>query len=351
MLISKRYFGEAKGKKIYEYILKNTNGIEISCLSYGCAITKMVTPDTKGNMENIVLGYEDMAMYQKNPIYAGVIVGRVAGRIKDAQFDLEGKKYTLASNNGPNHLHGGLTGFHHVVWNVEIIEQEKEASLQFSYTSLDGDEGYPGTLTMKVTYTLNNNNEFIIHYHGQSDASTLLNPTNHTYFNLSGNLKRDISQHVLKINSSRFLELTEQLLPTGSMLDVEDTVFDFRKGRKIIDGIDSSDAQNIIAGRGYDHAFILDSNHNGDITLLDEESGRTLLIETDAVGVVLYTGSQIPDDLDFWGEQSRPFLGICLETQGLPDSIHHAHFPSCILNKDQIFSTVTKYTFGLDQSK
>lgn len=346
MVISKRIFGEDKGNKVYEYTLKNANGVEISCLNYGCTITKMIVPDSKGNYENIVLGFQDFATYQENPIYAGAVVGRVAGRIKSAQFQLEGKTYTLANNNGRNHLHGGQ-GIQKAVWDVETIEEENKVAITFSHTSLDGEDGYPGNLTMKVTYTLTNNNELIIYYQGQTDKATLFNPTNHSYFNLSGNLKQDIAEHCLQINSSRFLELTADLLPTGSLLDVDHTVFDFRKGRKIKEGLQSDSLQNTIVGHGYDHPFVLDSKHNGEIVLTHEESGRRLIIETDTIGVVLYTGNFIPDHLDMNGVKSRRYLGLCLETQGLPDSIHHANFPSCILNKDEVFSSVTKYTFGV----
>lgn len=348
MAISKKLFGEANGQRVYEYTLRNLNGIEISCLNYGCAITKIIAPDRRGKSENIVLGFQDFADYKKNDMYAGVVVGRVAGRIKNAQFELEGKTYSLAANNGPNHLHGGLKGFHHAVWDAKIMGEEQQSVIQFSHTSLDGEEGYPGKLKMTVTYTLNDNNEFMIHYQGQADRTTLLNPTNHTYFNLSGNLKQDIAEHILKIDSSRFLELTGDLLPTGSFLDVSNTVFDFRSGRKIIEGINSDNIQNIIAQQGYDHPYVLDSNHNKEIILYDKESGRSLVIETDAVGVVLYTGNQIPDNLDFYGVKSRPYLGLCLETQGLPDAIHHSHFPSCIVTKDQTFSSLTTYTFGVN---
>ena len=350
MLVNKKLVGQIEGINVFEYTLKNENGIEVSCLNYGCAITKIMTPDNKGNYENIVLGFKELDDYQSNPTYLGVVVGRVAGRIKDAQFELEGKTYTLASNNGNNHLHGGLQGFHKVIWDVKIADKEQEAVIEFSYTSLDGEEGYPGNLTVKVTYTLTHNNELMIHYHGQSDQGTLFNPTNHTYFNLSGNLKRDISKHLLQMDSSQFLELTEELMPTGKFLAVQDTVFDFRKGRKIIHGIQSDDLQTIIAGRGYDHPFVLDSNKNKEIRLQDEENGRSVTIETDAVSVVLYTGNQIPHGLCINGIESKPYLGLCLETQGLPDAIHHGNFPSCTLEKDQVFSSVTKYTFATDGS-
>ncbi|MHC1762574.1 MAG: aldose epimerase family protein [Negativicutes bacterium] len=348
MLIGRRLFGTLNSSdNVYEYTLKNANGLEVSCLDYGCAVTKIMTPDRGGNFENIVLGFQDLAAYEKNPIFAGVVVGRVAGRIKGAKFELDGKTHILTCNEGENQLHGGMKGFHKVLWNAEIIDQEKETTLQFSYTSADGEEGYPGTLTTKVTYTLTNNNELLICYQGQSDKTTLFNPTNHTYFNLSGNLKRDICQHSLKMQSSTFLELSEQLLPTGRVLDVKETAFDFRKGQKLMVGIISNDVQNKIAGQGYDHAFVLDSNNSGEIVLHEEESGRSLVIETDAAGLVLYTGNHIPNELDFYEKKSERYMGICIETQLPPDAIHHPNFPSCVLEKDQIFITKTKYTFGL----
>jgi len=339
-------FGELNGNGVYEYTLRNANGVEVSCLNFGCAITRIVTPDRWGNVENIVLVFQDLAAYQTNPIFAGVVVGRVAGRIKGAQFELEGKPYYLACNDGENHLHGGMKGFHKALWNVEIIDQEKNI-LQFSYRSPDGEEGYPGTLTTEVTYVLTDANELWVYYQGQSDKTTLFNPTNHTYFNLSGNLKRDICEHTLKLKSSKFLELTDRLLPTGRLLDVQGTVFDFRQGRKLMEGITSGDAQSKIAGQGYDHAFVLDSHNSGEIVLQEQESGRYLAVETDAAAVVLYTGNHIPDNLEFCGQRSRRYLGLCLETQMHPDSIHHPDFPSCILERNQIFFTKTKYSFGL----
>ncbi len=347
MLINTQLFGEDQGRKIYEYTMKNGNGIEISCLNYGCIITKIITPDRQGVYENIALGFSNLETYKINSMFAGAIVGRVAGRIANAQFELEGKNYTVTQNNGVNHLHGGNQAFHQAVWDVEIVDKQGETQIVFSHESLDGAGGYPGNLLMKVTYTLTDKNELIIAYSGQTDQTTLCDPTNHTYFNLSGNCQDDISEHVLRIDSSKFVELTEELIPTGNVLDVENTVFDFRNGRKIIEGIHSNNSQNIIAGKGYDHPFVLNSNGNGEIVLRDEKSGRVLTMETDAPGVVLYTGNCIPSTYDIYGIQSRPYLGLCLETQGLPDAIHQPNFPSCILEKDQIFSTVTKYTFSV----
>ncbi|EEL48812.1 Aldose 1-epimerase [Bacillus cereus Rock3-44] len=307
-----------------------------------------MAPDRKGNYENIVLGFEEFENYESHSPYFGAIVGRVAGRIKGAQFELDGNTYTLVRNDQDNHLHGGLRGFSSIVWDAKIIESEKETGIEFTYISPTGEEGYPGTVHVKVMYTLNNENEFLIRYEAQSDKTTILNVTNHTYFNLSGNVKRDVLQHTLKMNSDQFLELNEQLLPTGEILDVTGTPFDFRTGRKIKDGVYSHYYQNELVGKGYDHPFLLNSNYDQEIILWDEESGRKLVVETDEVGVVLYTGNQLSDDFKISGVQSRKYVGLCLETQGLPDAIHHPNFPSYILNKNQLFSSSTKYTFQVE---
>ncbi|MBP2645877.1 MAG: aldose 1-epimerase family protein [Firmicutes bacterium] len=345
--MEKRKIGEEKGKAVYEYVLKNTNGVEVHCLNYGCAISKIIAPDRNGLYENIVLGFSDLESYTANLPYLGVVVGRVAGRIGRAQFELANQTYILAKNDGNNHLHGGPEGFHKVVWEGEIPGDGQRECVAFTYTSRDGEEGYPGNVAMKITYALTGDNQFIIEYQGRTDQATLLNPTNHTYFNLSGGLKRDILEHNLRLASDEYIEINEQLLPTGKLCKVDGTVFDFRAGRSIRDGVISSAQQNILAGKGYDHPFVLSRNNSEEIVLWEETSGRKLTIETDTAGVVLYTGSQLPDTLRLNGGQSRKFLGLCLETQGLPDSIHHSHFPSCILNKDELFSMVTKYRFSV----
>ena len=341
MHITQKLFGIVDRKEISEFTLKNDNGMEISCINLGCIITKLLTPNRNGISENIVLGFETLEEYLENPAYFGAVVGRVAGRIKDAEFELEGKTYRVAKNDGNNHLHGGPKGFHKIVWDAAVFEKKDEVGVRFSYTSADGEEGYPGNVTVQVTYTLNNLNEFFITYEAVSDQTTLLNVTNHSYFNLSGDFKRNVLDHVLKMDSHQFLELNEELLPTGKFVDVADTVFDFRNGRKIKDGAESMAPQNVLAGGGYDHPFLLD----GKIVLADEKSGRKLQIETDAPSVVLYTGNQLSDDLKINGGSARRHLGLCLETQGLPDAIHHPEFPSIVLAKGQTYSSKTKYSF------
>ncbi len=341
MEIAQKPFGTVGIKEINEFTLKNDNGIEISCINLGCIITKILSPNRNGSSENIVLGFESLEEYLENPPFFGAVIGRVAGRIKEAQFELEGKTYQLKKNDGNNHLHGGPNGFHKAVWDAATFETKDEVGIRFSYISADGEEGYPGNTTIQVTYTLNNQNQFAIQYEASTDQTTPINLTNHTYLNLSGDLKRDVLNHVLQMESNQFLELNEELLPTGKFVDVADTVFDFRNGRKIKEGAESMAPQNVLAGGGYDHPFLLD----GKIVLVDEESGRKLLIETDAPSVVLYTGNQLSDDLKINGGTARRHLGLCLETQGLPDAIHHPEFPSIVLEKGQTYTSKTTYTF------
>jgi len=271
----------------------------------------------------------------------------VAGRIGGAEFTLNGKTYTLAKNENDNHLHGGLKGFDKVIWDAETKENADEVSVKFSYMSPDGEEGYPGNLKMNVTYSLNNDNEFKIQYDGISDETTVLNVTNHSYFNLSGDIKRDILDHELILKSNQYLELQENLLPTGEFAEVDGTPFDFRQGRLIRSGAESEHPQNQLAGGGYDHPFVLSENRNEEIVLRDSDSGRQMIVETDEVGVVVYTSNQLAGDDPIYGVQPRKHLGICLETQGLPDAVHHENFPSWVLEKDKAHTSVTTFKFGI----
>ncbi|TCN26695.1 aldose epimerase family protein [Mesobacillus foraminis] len=345
MKVFKEKFGELDGQDVTAFTMVNDHGMEVTSLDFGCIITKINAPDQNGVLENVVLGFDSLDEYLENSPFFGAVVGRVAGRISGAEFELRNRVYQLAKNDNGNHLHGGLKGFDKVIWNGEIEEGENAVSLVFTYFSRDGEEGYPGNLSMKVIYTLNNDNELQITYEGVSDQRTLLNVTNHTYFNLSGDLKRDILEHVLTLKSNEFLELRDDLIPTGEILSVENTPFDFTQGRKIKDGAKSDHPQNILAGKGYDHPFILAENNNEEIVLEDEQSGRKLIVETDQPGVVLYTSSQLSGDFSIRGAQARPYLGLCLETQGLPDSIHQPHFKPCVLEKDEVYRSVTKYRF------
>jgi aldose 1-epimerase len=345
MRIIKEQFGEIQGANVNAYTLVNDRGFELTALDYGCIITKIITPDKEGNLENVVLGFDSLDEYHEHSPYFGAVIGRVAGRINKGEFELNGKSYKLLQNNGENHLHGGSVGFDKVIWDTQILESEEEVGLEFYYRSPDGEEGYPGTIDMKVTYLLNNENELTIKYNGVSDQDTLLNVTNHTYFNLSGDLNRTITDHMLTMKSHQFLELGDDLIPTGEKVDVENTVFDFQNGRKIVDGIKSRNEQNKIASNGYDHPFLLDANFEKEIQLEDRTSGRSLIVETNEPCVVLYTGNTIGNDYEIRGVQSTNYLGLCLETQGYPDAINHPDFPSIVLKKGEKYSRLTKYTF------
>ncbi len=271
MSIKERSFAQHNGKNVRAYTLENSHRVQMTCLNYGCIITELRTPDRNGNYENIVLGFNSLDEYFDYSSYFGAIVGRVAGRIKEGRFELDGRSYQLARNDGNNHLHGGTKGFSDLIWDAEIIDRQ---SIKFTYVSADGDEGYPGKLLVSVTYSLTDENELLVSYEATTDQDTLVNLTNHTYFNLSGDLKRDITEHTLKMKSDKFLELSEDLLPTGKEVDVDGTPFDFRSGRRISTGISSAHTQNVLAGHGYDHPFLLKENRQAEVVLSDDISGR-----------------------------------------------------------------------------
>jgi aldose 1-epimerase len=345
MKVIQESIGQSGHQPVFSFTLVNDHGAEVTAINYGCIITKIVVPDKNGNYENIVLGHDSLKEYADDSYFLGAVVGRVGGRIQGGSFELDGNIYTLAQNDGNNHLHGGLRGFDKVVWDAEILE----AGVCFSYLSPDGEEGYPGNLHLQVTYTLDNHNELKIQYAAQTDKKTLVTLTNHSYFNLSGNLKRDILQHTLKLKSDQFLELDHEFIPTGKFVDVKNTPFDFTSERVIESGTASAHPQNLLVGDGYDHPFLLETNHNKEIVLKDPESGRVLTIETDEAGVVVYSGNSLNSEGEFRGTPSKKYLGICLETQALPDAIHHPHFPSTILTKDEQYSSVTVYKFGIEK--
>ena len=345
MKVSQEAFGEIAGKTITQYTIQNGQGIRFSCINYGCIITEVVTPDRDGHFENIVLGFDSIEEYQHYSAYFGAVVGRVAGRIAGSEFELNGKRVVLPKNEGNNHLHGGSRGFSQVMWDAVVIAGEDEASIQFSYVSPDGEEGYPGTLHVRVTYTLDQDNQLKISYHALTDQTTLVNLTNHSYFNLSGNLKRNVLEHALTMNSQQFFELNEALLPTGELLNVQGTPFDFRLGRKVVDGIISDHPQNVLVGNGYDHPFLLNKQKPQEIVLRDHESGRQLIVDTEEPSVVLYTSNMMKDHFKIRGTQAGKYIGICLETQGPPDAVHHPNFKQCVLEAGQAYQTETKYRF------
>lgn len=329
-----------------EFTLVNDEGMEVSILNFGGIITKIITPDQNGTMKNVVLGYKDYKEYEDNPNFLGATVGRVAGRIQDASFTLDGKTFSLEKNDDENHIHGGSEGFHHVIWDSETKQSDNVVSLTLSLHSNDGDGGYPGNLDLSVTYSLNNDNNFRIQYEAKSDKKTALTLTNHSYFNLSGNNTRTIQDHYVTINSDQFVELDETLIPTGTILNVNNTAFDFTNGRLLADGMESTHKQNILADNGYDHYFIFENQNEGHINVVDDISGRTLTVQTNQPGVVMYSSNSLNEGMTLANGKSRPYLGVCFETQGSPASLHNDGFPSIILEANQPYSKYTEFSFN-----
>lgn len=338
--------GELNGQSVKLVRLSNNNGMEVACLNYGCTITEIRVPDRNGVIENVVLGFDTLEEYIKHSPYFGSVVGPVAGRITNSSFIVDGVHYQLPSNEGKHHLHGGPNGFDKVIWDVGNVEDE--SILSFTYEKVDGFAGYPGNLKVTVTYQLTNDNELIISYYATTDKKTVVNMTNHSYFNLSGAIKRDILSHELKVASDRFLPLNDSLIPTGEIAEVEGTAFDFREGRPLEDGVKSRHSQNLLVGRGYDHPLILSRNQKEEICLVEPQSGRKLTIETDEPIVVLYTSNMMKPTFTMRGVEANKYLGVCLETQHHPDAINHSSFPSIVLDEDEEYKTTTAYRFSIE---
>lgn len=332
-----------------EYTLINDNGMSISVLNYGGIITKVIVPDQNNNFENVVLGYKNYKDYETNPHYLGAIIGRVAGRIQEASFNLEGETHRLEANDGCHHLHGGTTGLHQVIWDVTTFSADEKVGLILTYLSNDNDGGYPGNLKIKVTYTLNNNNQLLLDYTASSDKTTPLALTNHTYFNLSGNVKNTVEDHFLTIDSSNYLELNEELVPTGNVINVNNSPFDFRRGRMINEGFNNKFHQNKIVGGGYDHYFIFDNDikNKEKAVITESNNGRVLTVKTNQPGMVMYTANNLEEKEELREGMSTKHLGVCFETQVHPSSLHHESFPSLILNAGEPYTHQTTMEFSV----
>ncbi|MBC8170050.1 MAG: galactose mutarotase [Anaerolineae bacterium] len=345
--IIKRIYGQAAaGGAVAEYTLTNASGMEVKIITYGGIITSLKVPDRHGRLANVVLGLDTLADYEtKNP-YFGALIGRYGNRIAGAKFTLNGKTYTLAANNGPNGLHGGLKGFDKVVW----LAGEAGESLELTYLSPDGEEGFPGNLTVKVVYTLTEDNALQIDYQATTDQTTIVNLTQHTYFNLAGNGAGTIYDHLMQIHVDRYTPVDETLIPTGELAPVEGTPFDFRLPKAIGAGLRASHPQ-VVRGRGYDHNFVL----HGDGSLAkaawvyEPTTGRQMEIWTTEPGVQFYTGNFIDGTLvGSSGGLYRQGDGFCLETQHFPDSPNQPQFPSTELKPGDIYQSTTIYRFSTD---
>jgi aldose 1-epimerase len=348
--VQQQPFGTHDGRPITLYTLTNSHGVEIRAMNYGGIIVSIRVPDRKGQLGDIVLGHEVLDDYIPNPPYIGAIVGRYANRIANGTFRLDGKTYTLPKNDGPNTLHGGVDKtFNKVVWDGEALKGK--TGVAFSYLSKDGDDGFPGNLKVKVTYTLTDNNELVIDYEATTDKATPINLSQHSYFNLAGEGKGDILNHEILINADRFTPVDKNLIPTGELRPVKGTPMDFttstRVGARIGDNYDQ-----LVLGHGYDHNWVLNrkSDEKGLVLaarVYEPTSGRVMEVSTTQPGVQFYTGNFL--DGTVTGKQGHVYkyrYGLCLETQHFPDSPNHPDFPSAILKPGQTFHEKTVFKFS-----
>jgi aldose 1-epimerase len=343
-------FGKTKdGVAIERYTLKNGHGMEVDVITWGAIVQRIVVPDKAGKPGDVALGFDTLDGYLGQQPYFGAIVGRYGNRIANATFTLNGKKYQLAANNGPNSLHGGLKGFDKRVWTARPLVTPAGQAVELTYVSQDGEEGYPGTLTTKVTYTLTDASELRIDYHLSADADTVANVTNHSYFNLAGQGTGDILKHEIRLQADRFTPVNATLIPTGELRPVQGTPFDFRASTPIGARIDAKDEQ-VSYGKGYDHNWVLDG-HAGTlrqvVRVSEPTSGRVLEVSTTEPGVQFYTGNFLDGTITGkGGAVYRHRFGLCLETQHFPDSPNQPSFPSTVIKPGQPYTSTTVYKFS-----
>lgn len=348
MSIVEQSFGRAKnGLEVKSYTLTNKNKMEVKIITYGGAITEIKVPDNKGDFRDVVLGYDNIQGYENGKKFHGALIGRCGNRIENSKFTINGEEYTLAANDGVNHLHGGNKGFDKVIWDSEIIDNENNI-LKLSYLSEDGEEGYPGNLNVNVFYSLTDDNELKIEYKAVSDKDTVVNLTNHAYFNLSGHSSGLILDEKLFINADNFTVNDKYSIPTGEIRSVENTPMNFKELKTIRQNINDKDEQ-IEFGQGYDHNWLL--NSKGDLSVLsakvvDETSGIAMEMYTTNVGVQLYTGNFL-DGLEK-GKDNTTYerrSGLCLETQFVPNAINDKSFETSLLKANDKYRHTTIYKF------
>jgi aldose 1-epimerase len=344
-MVQKELTGTYKGKEVYQMTLTNKAGNVIRLTNFGARITWIEVPDKNGTKENITFGFDTFDGMIKGDPYFGAVVGRYANRIAKGKFSLDGVGYSLALNNGPNSLHGGPGGWHSVVWETEIPAKTEFPTVKFTYKSPDMEEGYPGNMNIEVTYTWNDKNEIVIDYACTTDKKTVLNITNHAYFNLHGAGNGDILDHQLVIKASGFVPVDSTLIPTGEIRPVTGTPFDFTTPHTVGERIGENYDQ-LIFGKGYDHTFVLDNKEEVDASVYEPSSGRLMEVITDQPGIQFYCGNFL--DGSKLGHGGKPYIhrsGLCLETGHYPDSPNHPGFPSTILNPGEAFKSQTIYRF------
>ena len=350
--VRKQAFGKTgDGKPVDLFTLTNSKGMEVRAMTYGGIIVSIRVPDKNGTMADVVLGHDDLDGYLVNPPYFGAIVGRYANRIANGAFTLDGKTYTLAKNDGPNTLHGGLIGFNKVIWEAKEFHDAKGPGVSFSYLSKDGEEGFPGNLKVKVNYTLTGDNQLIVDYEASTDKATPLNISQHSYFDLAGEGSGDILGHELMLNADHFTPVNKTLIPTGEIRSVHGTPLDFTKPTAIGARINDNYEQ-LVVGHGYDHNFVINRKGDG-LTLAarvrEPNSGRVLEVYTTQPAVQFYSGNFL--DGTITGKHGHVYKardGFCLETQHYPDSPNHPDFPSTIVRPGKTFHSQTVFKFSAE---
>lgn len=353
--VSSTPFGDVGGQQVDQYTLTNANGMEVQILTYGGIIQSIRVPDRDGAMANVVLGYDTLEAYVENNPYFGTITGRYANRIARGTFTLDGERYRLALNNGENTLHGGEVGFDKVVWGATRLPEAEGVGVRLSRISPDGEEGYPGTLSVDVTYTLTDDDALRIDYRATTDQTTVINLTNHSYFNLGGEGTGTIYDHELMLNAPSFTPVDETLIPTGEIADVAGTPFDFTEAKPIGDGLRDVSSEQIVFGRGFDHNFVLDraDPESGDLILAarlsDPDSGRVMDVSTTEPGIQFYSGNFLDGTIAGpSGGAYRQGDGLALETQHYPDSPNRPEFPSTELTPEDEYTSTTVYAFSTE---
>lgn len=350
-MIEKKLFGNlSDGREVYIYTLNNSAGSHVSIINYGAIVTSLFVKDNSGKLKDVVLGYDTIEGYENDKSFLGTIVGRYGNRIGEGKFSLDGNEYQLTINDGKNHLHGGSKGFYKALWNAESFESKEGPALKLSYISPDGDEGYPGTVTMHVTYTLTNDNELKIEYSGTTDKPTILNPTHHSYFNLSGDFTRTILDEELMINADKFTPVDETLITTGELTSVDGTPMDFRSFKRIGEDI-NEEYDQLKFGKGYDHNWVL-NDYNSQVrkaaSVYDSYSGIVMDVLTDQPGLQFYSGNFL--DGTIIGKNGIAYqhrTALCLEAQCFPDSPNKPEFPSVVLRPGETYKQTTIYKFSV----
>lgn len=338
------------GGVVTQYVVENPQGMEVRIINYGGIITHLIVPDKDSLFRDVVSGYDSLAGYLESTPYFGALVGRYANRIKGGKFSLDGQVYSLATNNGPNHLHGGIRGFDKVLWNASPIQMEHQAGVNLEYTSPSGEEGYPGTLTVKVKYLLSADNELTLDYIAVCDTTTIINLSNHSYFNLNGDQDEHILDHQLTIFADNYTPVDSTLIPTGALESVAQSPFDFRQAKAIGRDI-GADHEQIRYGGGFDHNFVLNGvNKQGSFNFVAElvgpKSGIKMTVLTTEPGVQFYSGNFLNGKIT--GKKGTVYHqrhALCLETQHFPDSPNQPDFPSVVLRRGDVYRAVTLHKF------